>query len=423
MFALADCNNFFVSCERVFRPDLASKAVVVLSNNDGCAISRSNEAKSMGIKMGEPLFKFRELVESGEVVVFSSNYLLYGDMSKRVQTVLRNESPAIEVYSIDESFLNLSGMENQDLSTWAKKLSTICFKKTGIPISVGVAPTKTLAKVASKLCKQYPKLEGGCYMHRKEDIDKVLATYPIEDIWGIGRRYSTRFKSYYGIKTAGDFINKGEEWIRKEMGIVGYRTYKELLGHPCISFEDNIDARKQICVSRSFSKDLYDFEEISEQASLFCSIAAEKLRKQNTLCNQVIVFIMTNRFKKSEEQGVRTSLITFQTATDSTIQINQSVLSALKEIYHKGIGYKKCGVIFTDIVPNEGVQLSIFDTIEHEKHSKLMAVIDSVNRKNKNHPINLASVSTEGIKMNRKHISPSYTTCWDDIIVVNLTDK
>ena len=254
MYALADCNNFFVSCERVFRPDLEGKAVVVLSNNDGCAVSRSNEAKKLGVKMGQPLFEFKHLVQSGAVTVFSSNYVLYGDMSHRVQLVLRSAAPAIEIYSIDESFMDLTGMEHSDLDLWAKNLSAKCRKDTGIPISVGVAPTKTLAKIASKLCKQYPKTRGGCYMHHIQDIEKVLKKLPLEDIWGIGRRYSARFKNYYGLTTAYDFYMKDEAWVHSEMGITGVRTWRELHSIPSIFFEDAPQTRKQIMVSRSFSE-------------------------------------------------------------------------------------------------------------------------------------------------------------------------
>ena len=233
MFALADCNNFFASCERVFRPDLQGKPVIVLSNNDGCAVARSNEAKALGIKMGDPLFKIRDIVNKHKIAVFSGNMALYGDMSQRVRWVLEDFAPSIEVYSIDEAFLDLRGMENIDFDKYAKTISKRCYKMTSIPVSVGIAPTKTLAKIASKLCKQYPRLKGGCYMHRPEDIEKVLRKYPIEDVWGIGRRTTTKLK-LMGVYTAYDFTQMSESRVRSLFSITGLRTWKELQGIPCI---------------------------------------------------------------------------------------------------------------------------------------------------------------------------------------------
>ena len=275
MFALADCNNFFVSCERVFRPDLARRAVVVLSNNDGCVVSRSNEAKQLGIKMGEPLFRIRHLVDSGEVVAFSGNMELYGDMSRRVRSVLEECAPAIEVYSIDEAFLDLRGVEGVDFDAFAKNLSARCYKLTSIPISVGVAPTKTLAKIASKLCKSYPKLCGGCYMHRPQDIEKVLRKFPIEDVWGIGRRTTAKLQRR-GVKTAYDFTQMDEDVVLALFGVTGHRTWRELRGEACIEFEDCVEPRQSVTVSRSFAKEIYDRGELCEQIANFASSVAAK---------------------------------------------------------------------------------------------------------------------------------------------------
>ncbi|MBQ3820989.1 MAG: Y-family DNA polymerase, partial [Bacteroidales bacterium] len=245
MFALADCNNFFVSCERVFRPELNGRPVIVLSNNDGCAVSRSNEAKALGIKMGAPLFQIRELVEKHGVAVFSSNFALYGDMSRRVQEVLRRYSPAVEQYSIDEAFLDLRGIQIPDPDALAKEISSECRRRTAIPVSVGIAPTKTLAKIASKLCKQYPKLRGGCYMHRPEDIEKVLRRFPAADVWGIGRRSARKLEAA-GIRSAWDFTRLPEVAVRKRFALPGLRTWKELQGIPCIEFEDMVEPRQSI---------------------------------------------------------------------------------------------------------------------------------------------------------------------------------
>lgn len=418
MYALADCNNFFVSCERVFRPDLEGKPVVVLSNNDGCAVSRSNEAKRLGIKMGQPLFEFKELVESGLVTIFSSNYVLYGEMSSRVQHVLSGAAPSIEIYSIDESFLDLNGMEHNDLDLWAKSLSARCNTETGIPISVGVAPTKTLAKIASKLCKQYPKTNGGCFMHKPQQIEKVLKNFPIEDIWGIGRKYSSRFKNYYGLTTAYDFYMKDEPWIHSEMGITGVRTWRELHSIPSISFEDAQHNKKQIMVSRSFSEEIASIEELSKQVSLFCSIATEKLRKQHSCCNSATVFIRTNRFKNNISQQFEGKLITFPVATNSTIEINAAVIATLHQLFRPGVKYKKAGVMLTEIIPDNKVQLSFFDDLDRDKHTRLMKAIDSINTRTGHTSIGVASQSFDGFKMHRDHLSPCYTTDWNDILVV-----
>lgn len=419
MYALADCNNFFVSCERVFRPDLANKPVVVLSNNDGCAISRSNEAKKLGIRMGQPLFEFQNLVKSGKVTLFSSNFLLYGDMSNRIQMILAESAPAIEVYSIDESFLNLDHLEGIDFDVWAKNLSAKCLKWTGIPVSVGVAPTKTLAKIASKLCKAYPKLLGGCYMYRPDDIEKVLRKYPVDDIWGIGRKYSKYFINYYGIKTAYDFYSQSEDWVREKMGIPGVNTWKELHGESRISFDSSLDtSKKQICVSRSFAAEIFDLESLTSQVSLYCAMAVEKLRKQHSVCHAATIFVMTNRFKDIDNWKFDFRIVTFQVATNSTLEINKAVLSTLSALYHDGKGYKKAGVVLSEIEDDTSVQLDLFDEVDHEKQSKLMSVIDSINKKNGHSTISLATESMEGIKMHREHLSPCYTTDWDDILVV-----
>ena len=297
MYALADCNNFFASCERVFRPELNGKPVIVLSNNDGCAVARSNEAKALGIKMGDPLFKIRDIVEKNHVHVFSGNFALYGDMSRRVQEVLRNYSPSVEVYSIDEAFLDLDGID-VDFDKYAKEISRECWKQTSIPVSVGIAPTKTLAKIASKLCKKYPKLRGGCYMHRLQDIEKVLKKFPAEDVWGIGRRMMRKLEAM-GVRTAWDYVSLPETTVRMLFHLPGYRTWKELKGIPCIALEDMIEPRQTICVSRSFSKEITTLQELSEQVANFAESAVTKLRGQNSIALEMVVFAMTNRFKEN----------------------------------------------------------------------------------------------------------------------------
>lgn len=314
MFALADCNNFFASCERVFRPDLQGKPVIVLSNNDGCAIARSNEAKALGIKMGAPFFKIKDIVRRHNVAVFSGNMALYGDMSQRVRWVLEEFAPGIEVYSIDEAFLDLRGMKNIDFDAYAKRISAQCWKMTSIPVSVGIAPTKTLAKIASKLCKQYPKLRGGCYMHRPQDIEKVLRKFPIEDVWGIGRRTAPKLKAR-GVNTAYEFTQMPEGVVRMMLGIGGVRTWKELRGIPCLEFEDGFEAKQSICVSRSFSSEIYEVKELQEQIANFASAMASKLRKQQSVTSEMVVFAYTNRFREDVPQIHANTLVPFITPT------------------------------------------------------------------------------------------------------------
>ena len=415
MFALADCNNFFASCERVFRPDLQGKPVIVLSNNDGCAIARSNEAKALGIKMGDPLFKIRGIVAKHNIAVFSGNMALYDDMSQRVRWVLEEFAPSIEVYSIDEAFLDLRGMQNTDFDQYAKTISQRCWKMTSIPVSVGIAPTKTLAKVASKLCKQYPRLNGGCYMHRPQDIEKVLRKYPIEDVWGIGRRSAPRLKAM-GIHSAFDFTMLNEEAVRKMLGITGVKTWKELQGTPCIEFEDGFEAKQSICVSRSFSSEIYDIKELEEQIANFASILAEKLRKQNSAASELCIFAYTNRFKENETQVYGNRLIRFDSPTDDQRTIITRAVSATRELFRRGVGYKKAGVIATKIIPIHSRMQSLFDDKESmEKEHRLTSVVDAVNKTFGKSTIKFAVQGSGRIKSSSENQSPHYTTLWSDI--------
>lgn len=417
MYALADCNNFFVSCERAFRPDLEGRPVIVLSRNDGCAIARSNEAKRIGIKMGDPLFKIRDLVEQHNIAIFSTNMSLYADFSRRVRAVLRESAPFIEVYSIDEAFLDLRGIENVDFDRFAKELSARCRRFTCIPVSVGVAPTKTLAKIAAELCKSYPKLRGGCFMHRKEDIEKVLKRWPIEDVWGIGRRSTPRLKAI-GVNTAYDFTQLSEHYVRREMGVTGLRTWRELRGTPAIEFEAGTDAKQSICNSRSFSTEIYDRKELLEQLAKFATMTAEKLRSQHSVCSHLTVFAATNRFHENEVQQYGHICIPFVEPTDSTIDIVRATREALDEIFVRGTGYKKAGVIASGIMPREGVSVSMFNGEHQERHRRLMQTLDSINNRVGDGSVVVASAGLSEVKANSAHRSPGYTTNWNDLPVV-----
>ena len=415
MFALADCNNFFASCERVFRPDLQGKPVIVLSSNDGCAIARSNEAKALGIKMGAPLFKIRDIIAKHNVAVFSGNMALYGDMSQRVRWVLEGYAPSVEVYSIDECFLDLRGLTGTDFDAYAKDISAQCWRQTSIPVSVGIAPTKTLAKIASKLCKQYPKLRGGCYMHRPQDIEKVLRKFPIEDVWGIGRRSAPKLNAI-GVYTAYEFTLLSESQVRSMLGITGLRTWKELQGIPCIEFEDGFEAKQSICVSRSFSSEIYDVKELQEQIANFAASLAEKLRQQRSVAAEMIVFAYTNRFKESLPQTYSNALISLHTPTSDQRTIIAQAVNTTNKVFMDGYGYKKAGVIASKIIAESDVMHSLFeDTESIEREHKITTALDSINTTFGKGTVKLAIQGNGRIKTASDNQSPHYTTRWSDI--------
>ncbi len=415
MYALADCNNFFASCERVFRPELNGKPVIVLSNNDGCAIARSNEAKAIGIKMGDPFFKIRSIIENNNVAVFSSNFALYGDMSARVQQVLRTFAPSVEVYSIDEAFLDLTGMDGIDFDAYAKKISRECRRLTAIPVSVGIAPTKTLAKIASKLCKKYPKLQGGCYMYRPQDIEKVLRKFPVEDVWGIGRR-SFRKLADMGVKTAWDYTQLPETTVRKLFALPGFRTWKELKGIPCVEFEDMVEPKQSICISRSFAHEIKDLQEFCEQVATFAQRATEKLRAQNTMVTEMAVFAMTNRFREDQPQASGGLYTVFPDGVSDYKSIVIRSVSLARNIFRPGFGYKKAGVVFTKIIPVEGAPLSLWGNENVLKRDEnLSRALDSIHKSFGRDSL-LFGIQGDGqFHMAQEHRSPHYTTLWADI--------
>ena len=415
MFALADCNNFFVSCERVFRPDLQGRPVIVLSSNDGCAVARSNEAKALGIKMGAPFFQIRHLVKQHNVAVFSGNMALYGDMSQRVRWVLEEFAPSIEIYSIDEAFLDLRGMQGVDFDQYAKHISHRCWRLTSIPVSVGIAPTKTLAKIASELCKRYPKLQGGCYMHRAEDIEKVLRKYPIEDVWGIGRRSAPKLHAM-GIHTAYEYTQLSESAIRAMSGITGVRTWRELRGEPCIEFEDGFEAKQSICVSRSFSEEIADVDVLCEQVANFASSVAEKLRSQGSVACEINVFAFTNRFKESAPQMYGNKLLHLTIPTNDQRTIVTRSVAATRELFLDGYGYKKAGVVATHIMPAQNVMHSLFDdTTALEREHRITSVVDAVNCNFGRGTLKFAIQGSGKVKSHSESQSPHYTTKWSDL--------
>lgn len=413
MFGLVDCNNFYASCERVFNPSLNGKPIVVLSNNDGCVIARSNEAKVLGIKMGVPAYQIKDLVKKHDVAVFSSNYVLYGDMSGRVMSMLAELAPEIEVYSIDEAFLNLEGI--QDLQTLGSKIVRQVTRGTGIPVSAGIASTKTLAKVANKFAKKYPAYNRLCIIDTEEKREKALKLFEIGDIWGIGRRQATKLEKQ-GIKTAYDFTQLPGSWVRKNMTVTGERTWKELRGISCIDMESAPPAKKQICTSRSFGKMVEDIDTMSEAIATHASTCAKKLRQQKSYAMSLMVFIHTNNFREDLPQYWKNTIIKLPVPTSDTLEIVHYALEGLKSIFMPDYQYKKAGVIITEIVTS--AQLGLFDTVDREKREKLMQVIDKVNGEHR-HLVKLA-VQGNGRdwKLKQEQLSKRYTTDINEVLTI-----
>lgn len=418
VFGLADCNNFFVSCERVFRPDLRDKPVVVLSNNDGCVISRSNESKAMGIKMGEPFFKIRHLMEQGEVVVFSSNYALYGDMSRRVMSMLTSYTPHLDIYSVDEAILDLTGLGDSDfLTAYGKTMVRAIAKGVGIPVSLGVAETKTLAKVASKYAKQYPGYEGVCLIDSDEKREKALQQFPIGDVWGVGRQMRKTME-YYGVRTAWDFVQRPESWVRREFTVTGLRTWRELQGDSCIKLDD-LPYKKSICTSRSFpGSGLSHLCELEEAVACFASECARKLRDQNTCCGQVTVFAYTSRFRTDQPTNVIHQHVRMNVPTCDTAEIVHAALNVLRcNVTSSSFDYKKAGVIVWDLVPCDAVQTVLFDEVDRTKQKNLIKIVDAINRKNGHNAVKVAAMGgRREYVADHKFVSRCYTTNLNDIL-------
>ena len=433
MYAIVDCDNCYVSCERVFRPDLNGKPVCVLSNNDGCVVARSNEAKALGIKAGMPYFKLKEQFGS-QVVVFSSNYELYGDITDRVMSLVRKAAPTFYRYSIDEGFCDLSGMENFDLKRWGEDLSAYIWKATRMPVSIGIASTKTLAKMASHYAKHYKGFNHCCFIDTDERRIKALEQYDIDEVWGIGRRYAARLQAL-GVKTALDFANHPESWVRAMLNnVVAIRTWKELSGIDCIPMEDMSmktmvrTNRQSICTSRSFPGMVTDMTALRTSISNFAARCAEKLRKQQSVAQTVSVFIDTNHFREDLPQYWNMAEERLLTPSNSTQQIVQTATRCMERVFRQGFHYKRAGVIVMGISPDNGVQTNFidYDSERHEKMKRLDEALDKINREYGSETIVLGSqqyTKPEGkgkadvFKDSIKHDfrSPCYTTRWSDI--------
>jgi DNA polymerase V len=418
MFALVDCNNFYASCERVFNPKLDKKPIVILSNNDGCVISRSDEAKALGIPMGAPAFKYESVFKKNKVHVFSSNFPLYGDMSSRVMSILAKYTPNIEIYSIDEAFLEFRGFENYNLEEYGKEIRKTILKWTGIPVSIGFASTKALAKLANRISKKFDDKTGGIYyINSKEKKEKALKWLKIEDVWGIGFKYATRLKNHR-ISNAYDFINLPDNWVRKQMSIVGLRLKKELEGKSVLSLQESRSPKKAIATTRSFEKNLTCFEDLKERISTFSICCSEKLRYQKSNCNSIYVFIKSNMHQKNKLQYRSGIVMTLPYGSSSNITISKYAVEGLKKIYKKGIEYKKAGVIVMGLVPNNETQLSLFEK-ENPKHQILMKTLDFIAKKEGSSKVKLANQDLKRIwKMKQTKLSSRYTTELNETILI-----
>lgn len=418
MFALVDCNNFYASCERAFQPRLKDKPIVVLSNNDGCVIARSNEAKAF-IPMGAVAFKYKHIFAQNNIYVFSSNYALYGDMSSRVMNLLREFTPDVEVYSIDEAFLKFDGFDFFDLKQYGENIKQTVTKGTGIPISIGFAPTKALSKVANKIAKKFPNDTKGVYViDNEEKRIKALKWLKIEDVWGIGGRLSKKLYKYK-VRTAYDFTLLPNEFVRKELSIVGLRLKRELLGLPTLDLEI-AKKKKAIATTRSFDKMYSDFNTLNERISTFAVSCAEKLRQQKSCCNLLMVFILTNGHRKELKQYSRNIVIKTDYPTNSSIDLARYASIGLKTIYKEGYQYKKAGVIVMGITPEDEKQMNLF-VEENPKHKKLMQAMDKINLSLGQQKVKLAVQDLGRTwKMKQEKLSPRYTTKLDEVIIVKL---
>ena len=427
-FAVVDCDNCYVSCERVFRPDLNGKPVVVLSNNDGCVVARSNEAKKLGIKAGTPYFKLAQQFPDQKIAVFSSNYELYGDLTGRVMAIIQQEAPDYFRYSIDEAFVILKGMENVNLKAWGEQLHKTIKQRVGIPVSIGIAPTKTLAKMASHYAKHYAGYNHCCLIDDDEKRKKALKLYPIDEVWGIGRRYAAKLENL-GIHTAFDFAERSREWINATFNkVVVLRTWRELNGEDCVA-NDEPAKKKSICVSRSFPGMISDIDQLKTYIANYAARCSEKLRKQNTLAYVVGVFLSTNPFREDLEQYHNFGEENLLTPSNSSIVILKKAMEALEKIYRPGLQYKRAGVIVLSMESGGGIQTNFldFDAERFEKMKELDKVLDRLNKLNGTETVIIgaqqfkdkdskgkATHFADAIKHEFK--SPNYTTRWSDII-------
>ena len=414
--ALIDCNSFYASCERIFNPKLLGKPIVVLSNNDGCIITRSAEAKALGIKMGEPYFKAKKIIEKNNVKVFSSNYSLYGDISQRVMEILLGFSPEVEIYSIDEAFLNFKGFKNHELLTYCKHIRQTITQWVGIPVSIGVGSTKTLSKIANHLAKKEADYEGVCILKGDEKIEEALNRIEIGDVWGIGRRLS-KFLRNYEVRTAKQFAFLDRRWIRKNMGVVGEKIQLELCGVSCLDLELLPSPKKSCCVSRSFSRPIEKIEELQESIANYGSRVAEKIREEGLIAQSMSIFVLTNHFNKKEKQYSSSIKLQLDYPTSDSKLIVKRAVEGIQRIYKEGYRYKKAGIILYELYSSSSVR-GLLD-YDKPRTDSLMRSLDEINYRYGSATLRLAA---EGIRrswhMRREKVSPCYTTSFDQLMIV-----
>ena len=420
MYALVDCNNFYASCERVFQPQYIGKPVAILSNNDGCVISRSDEAKAVGIAMGAPEFQIKDLVREKNVKIFSSNYALYGDFSNRVMKILEQFTPNLEVYSIDEAFLNFDGLDITDYHYYGLQMKMRIQKWVGIPVCVGFAPTKALSKVANRIAKKFQQRTKGIYVIDSEEKRiKALKWTKIEDVWGIGRRWEMKVKAR-NINTAFDFtLPQHEAWIKKEMGVIGMRLKYELEGKSVLDLEPVTEQKKSIATTRSFPKQIADFDLLRERITTFATVCAEKLRKQKSCCHTIIVMLVIDKHTIKAPRYYLNLAMTLPFGTNSDLTISNAAISLFRQL-HKGnedIKFKKAGVIVTQLTDENKKQFQLFDD-ENPKHLALMQTIDYLNKKNGEKIMRLATQNTKTWNMRQNYLSPKFTTSFNQILEI-----
>lgn len=420
VFALVDCNNFYASCEKLFRPDLRDTPVVVLSNNDGCVVARSKESKALGIKMGVPVHHIKAEIRQHGIKVFSSNYTLYGDMSRRVMTTLEGLAPRVDVYSIDEAFLNLTGIDRvMSFEVFGRQVKDTIHQNIGLPVCVGIAPTRTLAKLANYAAKKYPATGGVVDLTNPERQRRLMAQVPVEEVWGVGKKLSIRLQAM-GIVTALQLAGTHLATLRKQFSVVLERTASELNGVPCVPWEDVPSPKKQIMCSRSFGQPLQKLSDLEEAVAHFATRATEKLRRGQQYAGELMVFIRTNPFKTSTPQYSRSANVRLiQPSHDSRIIVQQA-LNLLRPMYREGFDYAKAGVMLSELVDEAGIQEDLFQpaleqVLDIARSERLMAVMDAINRKSKASVCMAREAGPAAYTMRREYLSPAYTTRWDDL--------
>ena len=428
MYALVDVDNAYVSCERVFRPDLVGKPVVVLSNNDGCVVARSNEAKALGIKAGTPYFQLKTLFPNTKIYAFSSNYELYADMTRRVMNIVKRHADEFHRYSIDEGFCIINDDGTESLKEWGENLHRGILRGTGMPVSIGIAHTKTLAKMASWFAKRYKGFKHCCVIYDDDQRDKALSLFPIDEVWGIGRRWAAKLNAMQVMKAA-DFASMSESWVKNFMNVNMWRTWRELNAIDSIAMEDMENVkRKSICTSRSFPKMIDGYDEMAAHVANYAALCAEKLRKQHSVAATIGVFVDTNHFREDLPQYGMFKTITLLTPTNSTQMVVETANNCLKKIFLQGFKYKRAGVVIMDICSENEVQTSFldYDSDMYDKMKRLDKVTDRIKRTMGNGAIMLGAqqydskgkTTTFKDAVKREMKSPNYTTCWQDILEI-----